>query len=156
MTILAMLIALGAVLKMIEIGTGEFRISVFEIPLMIAGIIAGPIYGFIVSIIADALYIFAKGWSYSFIMAASTAMWGALSFLTLRKGQLKKARLILFIISVSILNFLINSIQLYIWRKAGMIPQIPIRLVVMVIKWPFLIYGVSIIYRRVLPSFDLQ
>lgn len=42
MTILAVLLALGAVLKMIEIGTGEFRISVFEIPLAIAGIIGGP------------------------------------------------------------------------------------------------------------------
>jgi ECF transporter S component (folate family) len=156
MTILAMLIALGAVLKMIEIGTVDFRISVFEIPLMIAGIIAGPIYGFFVSIIADALYIFAKGWSYSFIMATSTAMWGTLSFLTLHKGQLKKTRLILFVIFISIMNFSLNSIQLYIWKRAGMIPEIPIRLAVMVIKWPFLIYGVSIIYRRVLPSFDLQ
>ena len=34
---------------MIEIGTGEFRISVFEIPLAIAGIIGGPIWGFFVA-----------------------------------------------------------------------------------------------------------
>jgi ECF transporter S component (folate family) len=155
MTILAVLLALGAVLKMIEIGTGEFRISVFEIPLAIAGIIGGPIWGFFVAFFADGLYILVKGWPYSPLMSLSTALWGLLAFLSVRRNKVEFRYLVAYVIGVSILNFLINSVQLYIWYDWGFLANVPLRLIIMIVKWPILIGSIWLIYRRVLPLFNL-
>ena len=46
LAILSILLALGVVFKSVfSIGDGEFRISFFDIPLFLAGMIAGPFYG---------------------------------------------------------------------------------------------------------------
>lgn len=152
-TMLAMLLALGTVLKLLEINpAGNFRIAFFEIPLIIAGIIGGPIYGFFVALIADGLYIFLKGWPYSPLMAISTCIWGLWAFLLVRKGKMKLSALIIFVIVLSIVSFIINSIQLHLWGRDF---ETIIRVVVMIVKIPLLIGAVWLVYDRVLPAFSL-
>ena len=57
LAILSILLALGVVFKSVfSIGDGEFRISFFDIPLFLAGMIAGPFYGGLVALGTDLIY----------------------------------------------------------------------------------------------------
>lgn len=158
-SLLAMLLSMATVLKiaspMISDGANSSRLGIYEIPLIIAGFIGGPIYGFFVGFFTDGLYFIVKGGIYSILMALSTCLWGALSFLLIRKRSLKLSHLIIFVISISVIVFLINTLQMYIWYGAGIVAGFPIRLIIMVVKWPILVGTVWLLYHRVLPAFDL-
>ena len=44
------------VLKKFSIDTGEYRISLYDTPIILAGVIAGPLWGMVVAFCADFLY----------------------------------------------------------------------------------------------------
>ena len=78
LAILSILLALGVVFKSVfSIGDGEFRISFFDIPLFLAGMIAGPFYGGLVALGTDLIYgLCFSPYPFSFIMMFTTIIWG--------------------------------------------------------------------------------
>ena len=148
-TILAVLTALSMVLKKFSIDTGEYRISLYDTPIILAGVIAGPIWGMAVAFISDFLYSLMSGYSYSFIMMFAALLWGLVGGLFYKK-KINYILLIITIFFASILNTAINSLQLYIWYGGGsLIAGLPLRIITMVIKWPITATIVYILYYSV-------
>lgn len=148
LVILSLLMAMTTVLKFVSIGNGEFRISLFEIPIILAGIISGPLMGIIVAFGGDLIYGIIGGYSYSFIMSLSAMMWGLMGGL-LYKKKVKIIPLVLLILITSILTTINNSFQQYIWYKEGMWARLPLRIVVMLIKIVLLPILVYILHSRI-------
>ena len=148
-TILAILTALAMVLKKFSFGTGEYRISLYDTPVILAGIIAGPLWGMVVAFLSDFLYSLLSGYAYSFIMMFSALLWGVVGGLFYKK-KVNYFLLFILIFFASILNTTINSVQLYIWYGAGsLIAGLPLRITTMIIKWPITTTVVYILYNRV-------
>ena len=75
--VIAIFMALGVVLKFFSIGSGEFRISVWEIPMFLIGILVGPFYGGVCALGADLIYGLAfSPYPFSIIMMFTTVVWG--------------------------------------------------------------------------------
>lgn len=150
--LLSILMALTTVFKFVSIGSGEFRISIFEIPIILAGMISGPLMGAVVAFGGDLIYGLISGYSYSFIMSLSAMLWGVMGGLFYKK-QVRILPLIIMIIITSLLTTFNNSIQQYIWYKQGMWGRLPIRLVVMVIKMFILPIIIYILSKRVFKEY---
>ena len=127
-TILAVLTALSIVLKKFSFDTGEYRISLFDTPIILAGIIAGPLWGMFVAFCSDFFYSILSGFPYSFIMMFSALLWGLVGGLFYKH----KPRFILLLTAlffVAILGTVINSIQLLLWYGEGsLIAGLPLRI----------------------------
>ena len=151
--ILSILMALGVVLKFFSIGTGEFRISFWDIPLFMAGVIAGPIYGGIVALGADLIYgLCFSTYPFSFIMMFTTIIWGVAGgiFKYLKINKLTLIPLFLVVLGTSITSTVINSIYLILYYGfESMLLKLPLRLLVLVIKWPITTMLVYVLYKSV-------
>ena len=151
--ILSILMALGVVLKFFSIGTGEFRISFWDIPLFMAGVIAGPIYGGIVALGADLIYgLCFSPFPFSFIMMFTTIIWGVAGgiFKYLKINKLTLIPLFIVVLGTSITSTVINSIYLILYYGfESMLVKLPLRLLVLVIKWPITTLLVYILYKSV-------
>ena len=151
--ILSILMALGVVLKFFSIGTGEFRISFWDIPLFMAGVIAGPIYGGIVALGADLIYgLCFSTYPFSFIMMFTTIIWGVAGgiFKYIKINKLTLIPLFIVVLGTSITSTLINSIYLILYYGfESMLLKLPLRLLVLVIKWPITTMLVYILYKSV-------
>lgn len=149
MTTLAILMALSIILKKFSIDTGYFRISLFDTPLLLAGMIAGPIWGMIIAFISDLLYNLLSGFAYSFIMMFSAVLWGLAGGI-FYKLKLQFIPLLIVVFFISILTTTINSVQLYLWYGAGsLFSGLPLRISTMIIKWPITTILVYTLYYRV-------
>lgn len=146
--LLSLLMALTTIFKFISIGSGEFRISIFEIPIILAGMISGPLMGAVVAFGGDLIYGLISGYSYSFIMSLSAMIWGIMGGLFYKK-EVKIIPLLIMIIITSLITTFNNSIQQYIWYKEGMWARLPIRLIVMTIKMVILPVVIYILSKRV-------
>lgn len=151
--ILSILMALGVVLKFFSIGTGEFRISFWDIPLFMAGVIAGPVYGGIVALGADLIYgLCFSTYPFSFIMMFTTIIWGVAGgiFKYLKINKLTLIPLFIVVLGTSITSTVINSIYLILYYGfESMLVKLPLRLLVLVIKWPITTLLVYILYKSV-------
>ena len=151
--ILSILMALGVVLKFFSIGTGDFRISFWDIPLFMAGVIAGPIYGGIVALGADLIYgLCFSTYPFSFIMMFTTIIWGVAGgiFKYLKINKLTLIPLFLVVLGTSITSTVINSIYLILYYGfESMLLKLPLRLLVLVIKWPITTMLVYVLYKSV-------
>lgn len=142
LVILSLLMAMTTVLKFVSIGNGEFRISLFEVPIILAGMIAGPAMGIVVAFGGDLIYGIIGGYPYSIIMAISAMLWGIMGGIFYKK-KIKIFPLILCVLITSLLTTINNSFQQYIWFKEGMWIRLPVRIIVMLIKaviLPIIIY----------------
>ena len=144
---MAILTALSMVLKKYSIDTGMFRISLFDTPILLAGMIAGPLWGVLVGFYSDLIYGLVSGYQFSFIMMLSALVWGLCGGL-LHKFKPKYWVLLLVVLASSIVTTLINSVQLYIWYQGGMFADLPQRIITMLIKWPITTTIVFILYRN--------
>lgn len=153
--ILAMLMALGVAFKFFSIGNGQFRISIWDLPLMIAGIIAGPLYGGICALGADLIYSFCfSPYPFSFIMMFTTIVWGVAGGL-LHKKKIEIWYLTIIILCTSLIATGINSI--YLWLYHGfytMVAGLPMRLVTMIVKIPITTLLVYSIMKAICSKFD--
>lgn len=148
-TILAVLTALSMVLKKFSIDTGEYRISLYDTPIILAGVIAGPFWGMLVAFVSDFLYSLMSGYAYSFIMMFAALLWGLVGGLFHNK-KINYFLLFITVFFAAILNTAINSVQLYIWYGAGsLIAGLPLRIITMLIKWPITTTIVYVLYYRV-------
>lgn len=148
--VLAILMALGVVFKFFSIGNGQFRISIWDLPLIIAGIIAGPLYGGICALGADLIYSLCfSPYPFSFIMMFTTIVWGVAGGL-LYKKKIKIWHLAILVLCTSCIATGINSI--YLWLYYGfqsLIAGLPIRLMTMIIKIPITTLVVYLIMKAV-------
>lgn len=152
-TLLSILMALGVVLKFFSIGDGEFRISFWDIPLFIAGMISGPIYGTICALGADLIYgLCFSSYPFSFIMMFTTVIWGFGGGLFYKTNLSKKTVLLyISVLITSIIATCINSLYLVLYSGGlgPMLMKLPIRIVVLLIKWPITSTMVYILYKKV-------
>lgn len=150
-TILAILMALGVVFKFFSVGDGEFRISFWDIPLFIAGMISGPIYGCICALGADLIYgLCFSSYPFSFIMMFTTIVWGISGGIFYNKNINKKTIIILYIVVLltSLMATAINSVYLTIYYGfETMLLKLPLRLLVLILKWPITSTLIIILYK---------
>lgn len=149
-TILSVLMALSVVLKKFSIDTGHYRISLFDTPLVLAGIIGGPLWGMVVAFGSDLLYNLLSGYSYSFIMMISALLWGAVGGI-FHYVKPKYLLLLLLVLITGVLTTTTNSLQLSLWYGTeSMLGGLPLRVANMLIKWPITTTLVYILYNRVI------
>lgn len=150
LVMLAIFMALGVVFKFFSIGNGEFRISFWDIPLFMAGIIAGPFYGTLCALGADLIYgLCFSPYPFSFIMMFTTLVWGAMGGLFYKK-DMKIIALFIVVFITSISATAINSIYLtlyYGWES--MLVKLPLRLIVLIVKWPITSGLIYYLYKYV-------
>lgn len=151
--LLALLMALGVVLKFFSIGNGEFRISFWDIPLFLSGIIGGPIFGAITALGADLIYgLCFSSYPFSFIMMFTTVIWGVSGgvFHYLKITEKKLWVLFIVVLITSVVATIINSFYLIlVYGFETMILKLPLRLLVLLIKWPITSMLIYIIYDSV-------
>lgn len=148
----ALLVSLSIVIKLVFSATSSsFRITFYEIPIIISGLLYGPIIGGVTGFIVDVLYILFHPMATSFnLMTVSSMMWGIMGgVLLFGKMNLTLRRLLLMIVSTSILTFVLNSIQLYvIWEVAY--TDLPIRIGILLVKIPIQYHVLKTLFERVI------
>lgn len=152
------LAALAIILKTyLSITTAEYRFTFFDIPLMISGIAFGPFIGGIAGFVTDFVYATQSPFGFSFnLMTVSSMMWGIIPGLILLTRNKLTLRSIMFIVVItSLVCFSLNSMQLYIWYREGMIGNLPARLITLAVKWPIQVYVLKVVYERALKPFKL-
>ncbi len=154
--ILSILMALGIILKsFLSVGTGEFRISFWDLPLFLAGIIGGPIWGGIVALGTDLIYgLCFSPYPFSFIMMFTTVVWGVAGgfFKYFKLNEKKLWLLFIVVLCTSVTATFINSIYLTLYNGFwAMLAKLPLRLLVLVIKWPITTMLIFVVYESISP-----
>jgi len=146
----ALLAAMAVALKFYSFTTLDYRFTFYDIPLMVTGIIFGPLAGGIAGFITDWIYALAHGYPLG-IFTLSSIMWGflpGLLMVVLRKVNV--LTLIVIVLSTSVLAFLINTVALYVLLNGGIIAGLPARIITMIIKWPIQVIVLKQVYERVI------
>lgn len=147
--VLAVLATMSVLLKTFSITNGLHRISFFDTPLILAGIIAGPIWGMVVAFVSDYLYSLLSGYAYSFIMMFSALLWGAVGGI-FYKRKVNLFFLLLVVLLTSFVTTAINTVQLLIWNGIDEVRVVlGLRITTMLIKWPITTALVYVLYQRV-------
>jgi hypothetical protein len=76
-------------------------------------------------------------------------MWGFLPVLIYRKNNV--FFLSAAIIITSLVAFSLNTVQLYIWIGSGVFALLPLRLLIVILKWPVQIAVLKILKDRLSP-----
>lgn len=143
----ALFAALAIILKLfITFETNFIRISVFEIPIILSGILLGPLYGAFVGFTTDAVYMMVniRGLDVSFnLFTVASILNGFLPGLFFRFIRYNKKSISLIVPITLFIAFLINTTQLYFWQKNGMFALLPWRLSIFVLKIPLEIILIS-------------
>ncbi len=155
----SMLASLSGVIKiMFQVTTlSDYRFSLYEIPLIIAGIVLGPGFGAVSGFASD--WIYSTNFGYGFnLMTVSSVMWGFIPGLLLHRRHFSLLRTMIVIIITAIVSFSINSVQLGLWFGwLAMLGNVPIRLGILIISLPIQGYLVHHMYHRVvIPSGYLE
>lgn len=137
--------------------TYELRISFYEIPLFIAGIVLGPFLAGVSGFAVDWTYVMVHPMAFTFnLFTVSAMLWGIVPGLVFFGKKVTLTKVILTVITISMGTFILNSIQLYIFAGPGMLAQVPARLLIMVLKWPIQVPVIYFIYEKaVKPSYHL-
>lgn len=149
----AILASISVVLKtFLQFETPTLRITFYDVPLIFAGITLGPLWGGIVGFIADISKISIYGIN---LFTLSSILWGLIPgivFIINRKLRIERINKILLLVTIiltSIICFSIDTYQLYLFMdKASFIALLPIRLLILVLKWPCQFYFIYILYDK--------
>jgi ECF transporter S component (folate family) len=153
-----LLASMSIVLKIfLSFTTYELRITFYEIPLFIGGIILGPFLAGIAGFAVDWTYVMVHPFAFTFnLFTLSAMLWGIVPGLVFLKRKVTMSKIAFTIIGLSLLTFILNSVQLYIFSGPGMFAQVPARLLIMGLKWPIQIPVIYIIYEKaVKPTFQM-
>lgn len=148
----AMLAALTAVVKTLSIHLTGMRISIFPIPLLIAGYFLGPAYGLVVGFVADTGYMLYTGnfWS---LYTISTMIWGfSGSLLRLRKYSKNIMWYILVLGITGLLETTINSVAYLIshnWDLITLYSNLGVRLLTQLVRLPILVFATKSFVERI-------
>ncbi|MFP4078254.1 MAG: folate family ECF transporter S component [Bacillota bacterium] len=150
--------AMAIVLKLLfSLTTWEFRISFYELPLILAGLALGPALGFAAGFVTDWVYVMMHPMAFSFnLFTVSAMLWGgAFGLFHFKKIPINLVTLSVVIVSVSLVTFTLNTIQLYLVTGPGVFANAPFRLLITIIKWPIQIGSIYFIYQKVIATTDL-
>lgn len=147
MTLAGMLAALSFVLKLyLSFTTFDIRITFYEIPILIGSLVLGPLYGLVIALASDFVYISLAGFPFSPFMALSAVMWGVIP--ALARNKVDSLWFVGAVIITSLLAFSFNSYQLYLWSGVGMWALFPLRLLIVVLMWPVQIILIRALFKR--------
>lgn len=152
-TMVAVLIAMAVVLKsLLSFETGNFRFTFYDIPMMVIGVLFGPIIGGITGVIVDTFHILISPNATTFgIFTLSNMTWAIIPGLFLFKKELLRSKLLFTIIIASIVAFVFNTIGIYqLFGTGAVIGSLPYRLAVLFVKLPIQFMFIEVIYQRVL------
>jgi ECF transporter S component (folate family) len=147
----ALLASMSAVIKIIfQITTlADFRFSLYEIPLIIAGIVLGPFLALSAGFAADWVYGTAFGYGLN-LMTVTSMMWGLIPGLILYKHKVTVVRVTIAIFITAIIGFGINSVQLAAWSGwLATLANMPIRAIILFVSLPVQVYLVYYLHNRV-------
>ncbi len=155
----SMLASFSGVIKIMFQATtlSDFRFSLYEIPLIIAGLVLGPALGAISGFASDWIYATTFGYGFN-LMTLSATLWGFIPGLILYRKKFTMKRTMIAIVVATIFSFGVNSIQLGLWSGwLAMLGNMPIRLGIILISLPVQGYLIYQIYHRVVvPSGYLE
>jgi ECF transporter S component (folate family) len=149
----AFLIAMAVILKsFLSFETGSFRFTFYDIPMMVIGIIFGPVIGGVTGIIVDFFHMMFSPWAFTFnVFTLSNMVWAIIPGLLLFGKDLTRSRLLLTIVIASVLTFGLNTIGIIQFQGMGaMLGTLPYRIGVLFVKLPIQFMFVEVIYERVL------
>jgi ECF transporter S component (folate family) len=134
----------------------DMRISLFPIPLLIAGYLLGPWWGLLVGFVTDTVYFMVSPFaSFYSIFTISTMIWGlAGAFIRFLPGKKEIWKYIVVIGITTVSETLINTLAFMVYGIPSQ--AIWIRLSVMLIRFPFLIVTTQIILKQFLILMDLN
>ena len=138
----------------ISFETGSFRFTFYDIPMVVIGIVFGPIIGGITGVIVDFFHMMFSPWAFTFnVFTVSNMVWAIVPGLLLFQKELTKPKLIITILIASILTFGLNTIGIVQFQGQGaMYATLPYRIAVAMIKVPIQVVLIDTIYQRVLVS----
>lgn len=145
--------ALGAVLKIYfspMIGP-SLRVNTYGAPLVVMGILYGPLAGAITGYVVDITYSSVLG--YGLIpnfFTISTVMWGLIPGLFLyKKTNIQFKRLFLVVLLASFSEVLFNTLGIKFVMNLPIIATLPYRVALALVLVPVQVYIIDIIYDRV-------
>ncbi len=149
----ALLVSMSVVLKVFFSFTlTDFRFTFYDIPLMITGIMFGPLVGAVAGFVTDVANIIYPNLATGFnLMTISSIMWGLIPGLLLFKRKMNIYNIAFVVILTSLLCFGINTIQLSLWTKGASLHFVSLapRIASLLIKLPIQVLVVSVLYDRV-------
>ena len=157
----AILMALASVLKMFGIMiTTEMRISFFQTPLILAGLMNGFGFGIVTSIGADLVYSLFSGYAFNPAFTLSAIYWGVLGailrLILKKKGSLKWLVVGIGVLITSILETHTNLLVTYILYGSGTtLMALLTKYAVLIIKLPLITIIVTVLYNRVIKKLKL-
>ena len=141
---LAFLVSLGITLeRVLGITAGPFRISLGNLPIVLAGILFGPLDGALVGMVSDLLGCFIAGWTVNPVITFGAAVVGFTAGVVFRVFSPKcneRLGFVFAIFSAHILgNIVIKSIGLHIllgYPWALLVYRVPLYLLIAVVETP--------------------
>ncbi len=151
---IAVLVAIAVVLKVVfSLTLATYRFTFYDIPLIVLGIMFGPIIGGIGGFATDTLNIvypnLATGYN---LFTISTMMWGIIPGLLLWRRKINLINLSITVVITSAVCFGINTLQLHMWMGDAVLhwAQLGPRVVTALIKFPVQVIVLDILYSRVI------
>jgi ECF transporter S component (folate family) len=149
-TFAALLAAIASVLKIYSLQlTDTMRISVFPIPLILAGFYLGPTYGLMVGFVTDTAYwITSPNASFWSLYTITTMVWGLSGFLA--KKMRFKHNVVSFsivILLTSIFETVANTYFHYLIGIPYLVTLVP-RIITMFVRLPILVYLTIILVEK--------
>lgn len=165
-TRVAVLSAMAIILKTyLNIDLGVWRFTFYGIPLMILGIVVGPMAGILGGLAADFGYIMYKGMMYGInVFTISAVLWGLIPALFLFKKGYSFKKVAMVVVLTSSIVFMINTYglvhmfgptNLVLWQD-GIPGPLLIRLFTYLIKLPVQIYVLDIVVSRLKAFMDFE
>ncbi|MBN2605601.1 MAG: folate family ECF transporter S component [Bacilli bacterium] len=149
----AILIAMSVVLKsFLSIEGGVFRVTFFDIPLIILGLMLGPLIAIVAGFVVDWIYVLISPFAFSFnLMTLSTISWALIPALFLfKRKKVSLFKISMVVLFTSLIAFSLNTLQLYIWAGVGAFGDLPLRIGILFVKLPIQIIVIHVLYQRVI------
>gem|GEM_PF-2295322 len=163
----SMLVAIATVMKLISdiplhFTGASFTIRLEMVVFMFGGIVLGPYFGFLIGALTDILYVLFSPFGVSFptLFTLSAMLWGGVAGLIFH-GQTKPGlkRFSLFVVVLSVVTMLLDSVQLYILGIGTADPTVGFmaqvwalaRFVRLPFLWPVQIAATLYLLRRLTP-----
>lgn len=150
LTIAALFVALGSFLKIYSIMiTDSMRISLFAIPIMLAGFYLGPIYGLLTGFAVDTVYFmispYASFWS---LYTVTTVIWGLSGWLIkLLHKRFGFFAFVLVIFLTSVFETGFNSFANYVY-KLDVWGTLFFRIISMLFRYPLMVFVMNLLVTK--------
>lgn len=150
----ALSIALDVVVKQF-IPVLNFGLPYYAIPLIIGGILLGPVYGLLMGLVSDFIgFQLAPNGDYIFLFALSAMGWGAIPGLFLKsKSSIERVVTVLFITHIIATLSNTGAMFLFGWGEYAM-ANLPLRLMILPLNVAILSFITYYLNQRLQPVYE--